>query len=367
MDNKLHWKFYINERPPQDIVAKWNDISEHNASSCASSFPDFALSSSLLLDKYKLVYAFAFVDQDLVLAVPLFIKVKRICFLKVSVIQVSNHDHLDVFVFAGQNNFNINDLVGELKMSLSKNISGWDYFQARNIIADSGLHKSHMVPFYHKESAYFDIESKATVSDVISKKMFKNINRLEKKMLAKDDALDLKCYTSENEVADAMSQFIELEGSGWKGKLQTSISSDLCTTNFYKKSWKGFSKHKKALIYLLYLNDKLIAGAISFRHCSNLYLHKISYSEDLTQFGPGSILVKKIIECALLDTSITTINLNTSPKWAERWHPEIINLRAIEHFNYSVRGLILKLVFSVYRSMKFIKRKLFRGISNDHA
>lgn len=358
MENNLHWDFFINKRPPRNIISQWNDISENNVYSCASSFPEFSINSSVFLKENDLIYAFAFNDGEMLLAVPLFIKKKRICFLNVSVLQVLNHDHLDTYVFAGQNNLLINDLVDELRSSLCKNLPAWDYFQARNLIVGTDLSELHQVPFYNKESAYFDIKDKGAITEVMSKKMLKNVNRLEKKLVSKDDVLELKCFSTVNDVTEALDRFVELEGSGWKGELNTSISSEQETMHFYNKTWRSFSENGKARIYLLYLNDKIIAGAISFRHSSNIYLHKIAYSEELTQFGPGSMLVKKVIERSLVDSSINSVNLNTSPKWAQRWHPEIIKLQAIEYFNYSIKGVLLKGFFTSHRTLKNLKQYL---------
>jgi len=357
MDTKLTWDF-SNSPPTEDCHSKWTALCTNNPKSCISSYPIFSEGSKYLLSNPEITYAYAHDhNNDLVCVIPLYMKSKKICFLTLDVLQIINHDHLDVYVIAGQNLWDINSLLNSFILSIRSKLKGWDYFQARNLKLESSLSDKYKLPLYDKESAYFNLSNAQNLNEVVPKKLLKNISRLQKKISANDQELRLECYNSKDSISDALNKFIEIENSGWKGESNTSIKSNKSTYNFYNIIWNGFSNtaESKAQIYLLYLNDTAIAGSISFRHGDSIYLHKIAYEDSLTEFGPGSILVKLILEQEFLAKEVDTLCLNTNPKWANRWHPKIYSLEAIECFNTSFKGQSLRVLFYCYRAARRLK------------
>ena len=360
MDTKLTWSF-ANASPTEDLHNQWISLCENNPKSCISSYPVFSKSSRHLLSNHEILYAYAHDGtNDLVCVIPLYIKSKNICFLPCKVLQIINHDHLDVYVIAGQNLWDFETLINGFISTIRTELKGWDYFQARNLKTEVPLSSKYKLPFYTKESAYFNLSNTQNLNEVVPKKLLKNITRLQKKLSTAEQELRLECYNSEDTIGEALNKFMEIEDSGWKGESKTSIKSNDSTYSFYNDIWNGFSNSAefKAQIYLLYLNDTAIAGSISYRHNDSIYLHKIAYEESLTEFGPGSILVKLILEKELQAKGVTTLCLNTNPKWANRWHPEVYSLEAIESFNNNLKGQSLRVLFFCYRTAKKLKNLL---------
>jgi len=360
MDTKLTWDF-TNSSPTEDLRSKWITLCENNSKSCISSYPIFSKSSQQLLSNPEIIYAYAHDEtNNIVSVIPLYVKSKNICFLSCKVLQIINHDHLDVYVIAGQNLWDFEALINSFISSIRTGLKGWDYFQARNLKLETPLSRKYKLPFYKKESAYFNLSNAQNLNEVVPKKLFKNITRLQKKLSTNEQELRLECYDSEGSIGKALDKFIEIEDSGWKGESKTSIKSNDSIYNFYNDIWNGFSNSDefKTQIYLLYLNDTAIAGSISYRHNDSIYLHKIAYEDSLTEFGPGSILVKLILEKEFQAKEVTTLCLNTNPKWANRWHPKVYSLEAIESFNNNFKGLTLKVFFCCYRTAKRIKNLL---------
>ncbi|MFK5947872.1 MAG: GNAT family N-acetyltransferase [Methylococcales bacterium] len=354
MGKGLCWQF-MDSPPSMDLQNEWNRLCENNPYSCASSYPVFTDGSIFLLGNAKIIYAYAYKDKQLICAIPLFLKQKRFCFLNIKVLQIINHDHLDLHVIAGQNLWQINDLVESLFVAIKSKLKGWDYFQARNLYLDKSILNGYRVQFYQKKSAYFNIHNLDSINKVIPKKLLKNINRHQKKIKAEEGNLSLECLKPHDDVITALDKFMDIENSGWKGEANTSISSLNETSEFYTKLWDEYSKLGKAQIYILYLNGASIAGAISFKHETTIYLHKIAYLDSFKAYSPGSILIKMILESAIEKNTISRICLNTNPKWVNRWHPDILMLDAIECFNLTLKGQMLKQLLFLYRSVKTLK------------
>lgn len=354
MGTVLQWTFY-DKTPPKELFDQWNKLCELNPHSCASSYPVFAEQSKYLLSDKSLIYAFAYDKTQMVCAIPLFSKSKRLCLIKTNVLQLVNHDHLDFHIIAGQNLWNARDLISSFMIALRQERKDWHYFQARNLFFGNDFNCKYNVPYYEKQTAYFTTAKKESIEQVIPKKLLKNINRHQKKIISHDEMLILKCINTIGDVISALDTFLEIEDSGWKGKSNTSISSQEETYNFYKKLFSEYAKQRKAQIYLLYVNDKAIAGAISFKHDKTIYLHKIAYSADLMSYSPGSIMIKMIIEEIITQSSASSLCLNTNPKWVDRWHPELMHLTAVEDFNDNLKGRILKILFRLHRFMKQVK------------
>ena len=357
MDKHIEWEFLTNQ-PSKEIFLEWDKLCENNPGSVASSFSEFSKNSEELIYASEVVYALGYTNKDLVCAIPLFKKQKKICFLNCNVLQITNHNHLDMYIIPGQNLWDANQLFARFLKAIKHQLKHWDYFQARNLAVDTPLAESVHLPDYQNETAYFTVDNNLKITNIIPKKLLKNIDRLQKKLCSDSQELHLKTHNSSEEISEALDTFMEIEDSGWKGKSGTSIISDDKTHQFYKKTWQSFSETSKSSIYSLILGDTTIAAAIAFRHNDSIYLHKITYSEELTQFGPGSILIKMIIETALSDNTLSTLCLNTNPKWADRWHPKIIKLQGVESFNLSMKGIALKLLFTLYRTAKKIKDKI---------
>ena len=354
MENNLRWQF-TDIQPSKELCDEWDKLSENNPQSCASTYPIYALSAHFLLRDIKPLFAYAYANETLVCAIPLLLKTKKLCFLSSRVLQIVNHDHLDFYVIAGQSLSQPEGVILSLIQALPNQLEGWDYFQARNLYLGKRETIKHRLPFYQKQSAYFDLTGVESINDIVPKKLLKNINRLQNKITSDDQALRLQCFKSCEDVSVGFEDFIRLENSGWKGENKTSIGAREDTYRFFSTIWKTFAELGKARIYILYMNETAIAGSICFRHGSTIYLHKIAYSESLTQFGPGSILVRTILEEVLSNKSSSMVYLNTNPEWASRWHPEIKTLEAVESYNFTIRGQILKLCFSLYRLARRIK------------
>ncbi len=167
--------------------------------------------------------------------------------------------------------------------------------------------------------------------------------------------LELKIFQEKHEIDSAFDQFLMIEDSGWKGKAGTSIIKQPSKLDYYKYLKKQFSILDLCRINLLTLNDKPIAAQFGIAINDRLYLLKIGFSEEYSEFSPGFLLIYKLIEYFSHNKSINRICFVTGVEWIKRWHPDAVN---VGHF-YSSNGTILsKLVVKILYCALRIRDKI---------
>jgi len=353
----LSWNF-SNTAPTENMIKLWDELSDQNEKSVASSYYKFTELSNLSMGNGGIIYAYAYCNSQLVAAIPLFRKNKKISLFRSNTLQIVNHSHMDIYVPAKKKELSQQVLFISLFTALKKQVKHWNYFHVRNLLHEGFEDKSFLMKSYNQRSAFYNLNNINCLKQLISKKLLKNINRHQKKLTSDKKSITIESYENESNIQKAIDLFFEVENSGWKKRTKTSILSNPSTKNFYNELWNNFISRKKGVIYLLYLDHEVIAGAIAFTHNKCQYLHKIAFKEDYANFGPGSILIKEIIDLAINNRKIETICFNTYPKWLNRWHPDAHSLIALEDFNSNLKSKIIKLIITSLDLLRILKRKI---------
>ncbi len=95
---------------------------------------------------------------------------------------------------------------------------------------------------------------------------------------------------------ELFTQFIDLEGSGWKGKTGSAIKCDPATTTFYRELLKGAGERGQLRMCSLLASGKLVAMEMGFIAGDKYYSPKIAYDETFSHSSPGQLLARRIIE-----------------------------------------------------------------------
>ena len=104
---QIIWRFLKGE-PPCDLIVAWHKLCQESKLISASSTPSFALNANKLIQA-DVFYAFGYINEQLVTALPLVIKSTKRFGLHFRYLQVATHDHLDYFVAAGQSELSESD------------------------------------------------------------------------------------------------------------------------------------------------------------------------------------------------------------------------------------------------------------------
>lgn len=235
--------------------------------------------------------------------------------------------------------------------------SSWDW-QIRNLpdhallnstIAGRQGSKAHWETRQARQSAWFDLQAGPLPA---GGKLRRNLKRLRSKL---EDAGTVRVDWIEqpHELLQALQHFLMLEAAGWKGHtgLSTAIAADAKLTGFYRRLLSPRFSGLQAVITLLWLDDTCIAAQYGLRTGDCLSLLKIAYSERHGHFSPGSLLLQYSAENATL-SGIRTLNLVTSPPWADRWHPLIEPVWHVTRFANNTGGLALRTLYRLKQAAR---------------
>lgn len=93
-----------------------------------------------------------------------------------------------------------------------------------------------------------------------------------------------------------LEEILELEKSGWKGKMGTALASNDATLGFAREAYAADGKSPYVHLATMRLDGKLIAGDINLIAQKRAYFIKSAYDESYSQFGPGVILYAHALE-----------------------------------------------------------------------
>lgn len=89
----------------------------------------------------------------------------------------------------------------------------------------------------------------------------------------------------------AITAFMTIEQSGWKGAQGTSLLSNPNERRFSEQMFANAARDGLLYLYQLTLNDKPVASLTAFRGGDHLYLFKIGFDESYSRFSPGVLLM----------------------------------------------------------------------------
>lgn len=240
------------------------------------------------------------------------------------------------------------DLQQALCTLLAKRFSAWSRFAVRDIQAEVPAGE------YAGDVAWFDVRQ--GVDNACSKKHLRNVRRLGSKL--HENSQNIAFCLQRGEVAKALEQFADLELASWKGHDGVAILNNPATHTFYQQL-AAEGMRENMLVAQLWADGRLIAGAIGFYLGNTLYIHKISYDDAYAQYAPGNLLVLQILQTAA-EQKMETVNLVTSPLWAQRWHPGTSALYNWVYYPANARGICLKMAVYGWRKIKPALKTLLR-------
>lgn len=173
------------------------------------------------------------------------------------------------------------------------------------------------------------------------RKLVQNLGRYERRLEADGIAVTMTCITDAAGMDTAVARYAQLETSGWKGKLGTAIEVDSRQGGFYRGVATRFGQSGEALVYELWLGDRLAASRLAIVAGQTMAMLKTTYDESLNKYAPGRLLLHRVIEDAFARWPGGVIEFYTDANadqlaWAtaQRW---------IRHVSFYRTGLIVHL------------------------
>lgn len=122
----------------------------------------------------------------------------------------------------------------------------------------------------------------------------------------------------------AFEAFLQVEDSGWKGAMGTSILKQPPVHAYYRHLLAHFGRLGLCRVSLLFIDNTAVAGQFGIEIGSCLYLLKIGFREDYGPYSPGAVLLYKLVQHYCEHGPATTMSFVTSVDWIDRWHPSAV-------------------------------------------
>jgi CelD/BcsL family acetyltransferase involved in cellulose biosynthesis len=154
--------------------------------------------------------------------------------------------------------------------------------------------------------------------------------------------------------------FFALEAAGWKGEEGTAIAADPALVDLYRRFAEAAAAGGWLRLYLLELNQSLVAADYGcvFDGCG--YLIKTAFDEDLGRFAPGLVLRAAVLESSIEEGLARYDFLGGPDEYKLRWTDQLRKRAAL--YAWGGRGAALPYV---WRSRVRPRLKQARDLGRD--
>ena len=243
------------------------------------------------------------------------------------------HPHVNLFNLPNCDNISHELLFNQLFSDARKWPMKWQRLIIRNLISHDKFEHSYNAG----DMAWFNTKDATGIQQIVSKKLVKNFNRLERKLHRDFQPYSLEVCDSSN-IQKNLDIFFNLEFESWKHSDKIAVKGNPELEDFYHDLLINFSKSNSSRIYFYRSSENIIAGALGFKLHDTLYIHKTCFNSDYHQYAPGGLLIYHIIESAISQNDINRISLVTSPSWAKRWHPKKTRVANLMVYNKTIKA-----------------------------
>lgn len=124
----------------------------------------------------------------------------------------------------------------------------------------------------------------------------------------------LRIVNSTEQLSKGLRRYGDMESKGWKGKAGTAIHESNLQGSFYKDVLFGFAEQKRAMVYELYLDDRLACSKLGIANDFMLVMLKTTHDEALRKYSPGRIADYLHLEHEFSNKRFSVIEFYTNAK-----------------------------------------------------
>jgi CelD/BcsL family acetyltransferase involved in cellulose biosynthesis len=172
------------------------------------------------------------------------------------------------------------------------------------------------------------------------------------------------------QMAAALTEFLALESSGWKGASKTALASAPGRTAFVKAMAENFASDGRLRIESLDLDGKAVAMGLLMEDASSGYFWKIAYDESYSAQSPGALFVRELTGRLSAQHVLRTIDSCAAadhPMIDHIWPERIAILDVGISLADGPRGRIAIAAESLRRSLRTSAKRLLRRSSSGKA
>jgi CelD/BcsL family acetyltransferase involved in cellulose biosynthesis len=174
-----------------------------------------------------------------------------------------------------------------------------------------------------------------------------NIKRYQKRLLENGIVQRHVHIVEPDRMVDAVDRYAALEGAGWKGRNGTAVDATPAQHQFYRDLLRRAAANGHALVCELWFGDTLAASRLILRQNGMYVMLKTSYDERFSDYSPGRLLLRSVIEHAFGADPGGAIEFYTDAdqnqlEWAtgQRWirHRTLYRWSVVEALTVSLRA-----------------------------
>lgn len=178
------------------------------------------------------------------------------------------------------------------------------------------------------------------------KKLRQNIDRRMRRAHESHREIRYDEVSDPGQIEAAVRRYGELESSGWKGQVGTSIHADNDQGRFYVDTMTRFAVQGRAFAYELFFDGRLVASRLAVSSDRMLVMLKTTYDEAESRLAPGRLLLYLVLEAEFRKQRYEAVEFYTDAnkdliEWStsERW---------ISH-HLLLRNFLLKRLYHLFR------------------
>jgi hypothetical protein len=203
-------------------------------------------------------------------------------------------------------------------------------------------------------------------------KKFKGNLRNAMNRINKNGGYEVYCFNGSDVDEMRINSFMDIEGSGWKNKIGTSINSIYNIKQFYLAMIDGMKNNGWMELYFLKHNNIYITSLIAVRMGNTLSILKIGYLEEYGKYSPSHLLLQNIIEKAFNENEIDEINFVSNAEWIYTWettehnyynqwiYPKKTLSYLFGYVNNKIKGYLLKKKI-IKKILQIVKKRRVRS------
>lgn len=137
----------------------------------------------------------------------------------------------------------------------------------------------------------------------------------------------------------ALNDLFEVEYKSWKGRDGTAIKCHKDVETFYRRFAHWSMQHNHLLLFMLKLDDTLIAADYCLYYGQTVFLLKPGYNESFGHIAPGNLLHSEVFKYLFESSQFTIYNfLGACEPWKMEWTSKTGNYGQIKVYPKTIKG-----------------------------
>jgi CelD/BcsL family acetyltransferase involved in cellulose biosynthesis len=190
----------------------------------------------------------------------------------------------------------------------------------------------------------------AEYESMLPRKQRKELARLRRR-LEEAGALEIEFADGGERLAELLDEGFAIEGSGWKAKRGTAISSQTQTDTFYRRIAHWAAEHGWLRLAFLRLDGRALAFDLCLEAQGVAYVLKGGFDPEYRRFGPGALLTHESLKRAFVEPAIQSYEfLGAADEYKLAWTDSVRERERFQAFRRSARGMLGYLAWTAGRS-----------------